>query len=334
MINPRTIISVFALTLGCGLFLPCLPASVASHLPVLNQAYTLDSASAIEQGDIVIQVNPADQDIDLIPGQEFRGSIKVKNLGRNSYNFNVSSRPYQVINDIYDPDFSTENSYTKLHNWLSFPRADYYLVPDEEVVVDFVVHVPVDAPGGGQYAAIIIETRDSINSNASFQTVNQVASLLHAHVAGETHEQGVLMKQTIPRLVFGSPFTVSSNIKNDGNIDFRANHSMTIWNFFTGEEVFSPDTIDENGRLVGSINPAILPASSRYNTLTWAHAPQLGVFRVKQVISFLDQVYEFEQIVFFCPLWLAGGLILFVVLMIIWLILRIRARRKRRPQVV
>lgn len=296
--------------------------------------FASDGASAIEQGDIVIQVNPAEQDIDLVPGQTMRGSIKVKNLGRQPYSFKAFSKPYQVINDIYDPDFSTENSYTKLHNWLSFPQTDFYITPDEELTVEFEVQVPEDAPGGGQYAAIIIETRDSIDSSASLQTVNQVASLIHAHVAGETHEQGVLMKHYIPRIILGSPFTVSSNIKNDGNIDFRANHSMTIWNFFTGDEVFSPDTLDQNGRLVGSINPAVLPASSRYNTLTWGNAPQLGVFRVKQVISFLDQVYEFEEIVFICPIWLAAGVLFLIFLMIFWLIARIRARKKRRPQVV
>ncbi len=311
----------------------CLICAVCLTAGSVVQLASAPRAAAIEQGDIVIQVNPADQDIDLTPGQVTNGSIKVKNLGRQSYNFTVFSKPYQVINDIYDPDFSTENSYTKLHNWLSFPRTEYYITPGEELVVDFTVNVPADTPGGGQYAAIIIETRDSINAEASFQTVNQVASLIHAHVAGDTREEGLLMKHSIPRIVFGSPLTVSSNIKNDGNIDFRANHSMTIWNFFTGDEVFSPDTL-KDGRLVGSINPAILPASSRYNALTWENAPQLGVFRVKQVISFLDEVYEFEEIVFICPIWLVGGLIFLIFLMVFWLIARIRARKKRRPQVV
>lgn len=310
--------------LGCLITAVCCAAFFASS-----------GASAIEQGDIVIQVNPAEQDMDLIPGQTAHGSIKVKNLGRQAYSFKAFSKPYQVINDIYDPDFSTENSYTKLHNWLTFPQTDFHIAPDEELTVEFDAHVPDDAPGGGQYAAIIIETRDSIDSSASFQTVNQVASLIHAHVAGETHEQGILMKHYIPRIVLGSPLTISSNLKNDGNIDFRANQSMTIWNFFTGDEVFSPDTLDQNGRLVGSSNPAVLPATSRYNALTWENAPQLGVFRVKQVISFLDQVYEFEEIVFICPLWLAAGVIFLIFLMFFWLIARTRARhKKRRPQVV
>ena len=39
-------------------------------------------ANAIEPGDIVIQVNPADQEVELTPGESTDGQVKVTNLGR------------------------------------------------------------------------------------------------------------------------------------------------------------------------------------------------------------------------------------------------------------
>lgn len=289
---------------------------------------------AIEPGDIVLQINPAEQTLDLYPGSTFTGELKVKNIGRLPFDFNLSSRPYQVKNESYDPDFATENSYTKLNNWISFPETNFHLEPNEELTVTFNVNVPTDVPGGGQYAAIIVETRDSVDESATVRVVSQVAALLYAHVAGEEHIGGVLMQHSLPNFLLGSPFTASATVKNDGNVDFRVRHTLTIKDFFTGNEVLSPETMTANGETPGLANPVVLPATSRTNSLTWTGAPQLGVFRAIQTVSFLDQDYTFEQIVFICPIWLAGGIIFLVVLMIIWLILRRHKTKQSRPQVM
>lgn len=300
---------------------------------VTQAFYSLNSnVLAVEPGDIVLQINPAEQTLDLYPGMTFTGTLKVKNIGRLPFNFNLLSRPYQVKNESYDPDFVTENSYTKLHNWLSFPETNFHLEPNEEITVLFNVTVPDDVPGGGQYAAIIVETRDSADENATVRVVSQVAGLLYAHVAGEEHIGGVLMQHSLPSFLLGSPFTASATVKNDGNLDFRIRHTLSIKDFFTGNEVLSPETIDPNGDTPGLATPVVLPATSRSNSLTWTGAPQLGVFKAVQTVSFLDQEYTFEQIVFICPIWLAGGLLFLVILMIIWLILRHRKAKQSRPQ--
>ncbi len=291
-------------------------------------------ANAIEPGDIVIQVNPADQEVELTPGESTDSQVKVTNLGRLPFSFTPLAKPYQVLNDSYDPDFATENSYTKLHSWLTFEQSEYHLEPGAEVIVNFHIEVPEDAPAGGQYAAVILETRDSMDVAATFQTINQIASLLYAHVAGETHEMGLLMTHSIPFLRLSSPIITTTNIKNDGNIDFRASHTMTIWNFFTGEEIINGETVANDGTTPGSSNPPILPATSRFNQLSWDGTPALGLFRVRQTISFLDEDYTFEQLVFVCPFWLVLLLLFFIFLLIFWIILSVRSRKKQRPQVV
>lgn len=288
--------------------------------------------SALESGDIVMQINPAEQELDLAPGTVTTSTIKVQNIGRLGFSVKLSVQPYQVTNENYDPDFYTENSYTLLKNWITFSETEFYLDAGTEKEVEYTVTVPDDIPGGGQYAAIIVETRDGMDPNATFRIVSQLACLIFAHVSGEEHIGGVLMSHSLPNFILGNDFSSSATIKNDGNIDFRATQTLTIYDFFTGNEVFSPDYIAENGKTPGRATPVILPETSRASRLTWEGAPQLGVFRAIQTISFLDENYTFEQIVFICPIWLAGVVVFLIALMIFWIILRIRHRKHNRPQ--
>lgn len=290
-------------------------------------------ALAAEAGDVVMQVRPAEQSIDLVPNQTFTGSVKVKNIGRLPFTATFSTRPYQVLNENYDPDFSTENSYTKLHNWITFDKTEVQIQPGQEVEVFFTVTVPGDIPGGGQYAAVIVETRDGADEDAAIRQVGQIAALVYAHVAGEEHIGAVLMAHSLPGFRLGSPFEASATVKNDGNIDFRLSHTLTVYDFFTGKEVLTPSAVVD-GKTPGAATPIVLPATSRTSTLSWKGAPQLGVFRAVQKIAFLDQEYTFEKIVILCPIWLAGIIVLFVALMVIWIILRIRKRKRSRPQVM
>lgn len=290
-------------------------------------------ALAANAGDVVMQIRPAEQSIELAPNQIYEGSVKVQNIGRLPFTATFSTRPYQVLNENYDPDFSTENSYTKLHNWITFDREEVELQPQEEVEVKFTVTVPGDIPGGGQYAAIIVETRDGADENAAIRTIGQLAGLVYAHVEGEEHIGAVLMSHSLPGFRLGSPFEASVTVKNDGNIDFRMAHTLTVYDFFTGKEVLTPGGVVD-GKTPGMSTPIVLPATSRTNTIAWEGAPQLGVFKAVQKVTFLDQEYTFEKIVILCPIWLAGIMLVFIALMVIWVILRIRKRKHSKPQVL
>lgn len=300
---------------------------------MVAQAATLIApVSALEAGDVVIQIRPAEIEMELAPGQTYAGTFKVENVGRLGFTFNLSTRPYQVVNESYDPDFYTENNYTKIQNWITFKQNEYHIESGESMEVPFQVTVPEDAPGGGQYAAIIVETRDSSDPEATVRTISQLALKIYAHVEGEEHVGGVLMGHSLPGFVLGSPLFSTATVKNDGNVDFRVNHQLTVYDFFTGNEVFTPGAIDLDGQMVGQATPLVLPETVRTNMLRWEGSPQLGVFRAVQTISFLDQEYSFEQIVILCPLWLAGIVLFFVVVMVLWIITGIRHRRRRRRQ--
>ncbi len=304
------------------LFLGCLLVANLQTSPV----------SALEAGDVVIQLEPAEQDIALNPGKTFSGIFKVQNVGRLGFDFTLSTRPFQVLNDEYEPDFSTENNYTLLKNWISFPEESYHLEPGAEVEVSYLVDVPLDVPAGGQYAAIVVETRDTIDESSFFHTIGQVATILYGEVAGESRHVGELTDHHLPKILFGQPLSASMTVKNSGNTDFRVTHQLSVYDFFTGNEAFSAETVDADGKKLGTATPRVMPGNERSNILTWTGAPKLGVFKVVQTVSFLDQNYTFEQIVVLCPIWLVGGVVFLIILMIVWLILRARSRKRGRPQ--
>lgn len=296
---------------------------------ILASCVSSTSALALEEGDIVVQIKPAEQRINLEPGTVLRDTIEVKNIGRKAFTFRPLTAPYWVQRSDYLPDFATENAYTKMHNWISFEKDEYRLGAGDAVEVPFQIRVPSDVPGGGQYAAIIFETRDSADQNESFRTINRVASLLYAKVEGESRESGKIVSQNLPGFFLGSPISADVTVQNDGNLDFYATHTLAVSDFFTGRVLLEPNDKAAQEENSGFSDIMLLPDTSRLDILTWENSPRLGLFRVRETVSFLQHDEVSERVVFVCPLWLIALVIFFVVLAVIWIILRIFSRKRK-----
>lgn len=292
-------------------------------------------AQATESGHLIMSINPSEQEIDLKPGTSQSGSVTVYNVGSDTFSFDVEAASYQTVNDDYDPDFNTENSYTKLKNWISFPETHFTVEPDHAVEVKFQIDVPEDVAGGGQYAAIFFRASDpTVSDDNPIQLVAQLASLIYGHIDGdELRIEGELSRHSLPSLMLGDEFKATSVFENTGNVDFRVTETLTIRDLFTNREVMNPNSATDNGQLVGTIEATVLPGTSRTINMFWQDAPQLGFFRVTQTIAYLDENLTIEKVVFICPIWLVVLVGIFVVLIIIWIISRIRARRQNQPQV-
>lgn len=309
-------------------------------------SFVSPTASALEPGDRVMRVSPTEQIVELIPGTTYNDSITVSNVGRYAFKFTLSTAPYHV-NDAYDPDFSTDNAYTALKNWISFPETEYIIAPDQSIAAEFSIAVPADVPSGGQYAAIMVEASDVYDDNgelvsASASTVQvqpRIAAVLYAHIdGGELRESAALTYHSLPGIVIGDTLSVASTIENDGNIDFYARQSLTIRNFFTGREITTPDPSSSNSNTASPTAAPLaetlilLPGTSRTSLIRWRLPDTgtfpIGLFRVTQTITFLDQTHTFERLLVVCPIWLALAILFLVALGVIWLILSLLKRRK------
>lgn len=292
------------------------------------------SVSALEPGDIVMSLNPSERELELNPGETIKSSVGISNVGRLPFDVRASVSPYYVSGDDYKPDFENETAYTKLYNWITLEQNSYHLEPGEAAQVHFTVNVPDGVVGGGQYAAIMLLSDSGIEEEGAVKVQGQLAAIIYGHVnGGEMISDGVLVDHTLPAFMFNDKISVSQVVRNNGNVDFHVKQTMTITNFITNQPVVTINSVDNNGQMIGYNIATVLPGTSRAGILTWSDAPKLGLFMVKQTISFLDKDYEFSQLVLICPIWLVILVIALLIILVMRIIFKIKKYRHSRPQV-
>lgn len=291
-------------------------------------------AQALEPGDVVMSVNPSNQEIELKPGKTYEGSIKVSNVGRLPFKVKASVRPFYVKNDSYEPDFSTESAYTKIYNWIKLAETDFSIEPNETYDLKFTVEVPKDVASGGQYAAIMLLSDGGEEESAGVNVAAQLAAILYGHVnGGEIRTEGELVEHTLPGLLSSGDFSISQTVKNTGNVDFRVEQTLTVTEFFSNREVVNKNSVSADGQPIGTSTAVVLPGTSRTGILTWTDAPKLGLFNVTQTIRFLDQDLTFSKLVFLCPIWLLVIVIALLIVLILWIVRNIIKKKQRKASI-
>lgn len=301
---------------------------------LLGLGFMAQPSYAISGKDISMMLTPTDQTIEMVPGKEATGKITVTNVGTVGYNIKLSASPFQANSETYELDFDSENIYTQLYKWISFEQDSYFLEPGQSQMIPFRINVPEGTAGGGQYAAILVRSEDGLGNGANMQSVPQIASLIYGRISGsEMHPEAEVVEQVIPGFITDGRLSVSETTYNTGNVDFRLTHSIVVTDLFTNQEFLNASSRDEDGELIASKNMIILPGTSRKNTIAWDEAPNLGIYKVKQTITFLDEEVVTEKIVVFCPLWLLFAILGLIILLILWIYLVIKRHKRKQPQV-
>ena len=287
--------------------------------------FSFSSANAEDRDDVIhLQVSPTKQSISLTPGSSYVGSFTVHNAGTGVFDYSVYATPFSVTNEEYLPDYVSTTNYTQIADWITFDQKTEKgtLQPGETVDVVYTVNVPKDAPAGGQYAALMAQTDSGNDENATINVVHRVGMILYAAVPGETRSSGEIVKNSVNTFYFNPPLTVSSLVKNTGNVEQTATYTVKIYPLFSNEAVYNneeqPDSKD------------IMPDTSRFNAITWEGAPSIGIFRVTQIIDFAGQEEnrEVTKLVLICPLWLLFVIFALLFFIIFWLISRARDRKR------
>lgn len=275
---------------------------------VLAMAFVLNASPALAEDkkpDYRLQISPTQNNMGKVePGGTYTGSFNVQNTGNKAYDYTVSVSPFSFKDENYEQDFDTTSKYTVVTDWVTFSSAEGSVEPGEQSEVKYTVRVPRDAPGGLQSAAIMVTMENNEEMNQSgVQTVSRAAYPLYMNVNGATNENGAVIENKIPGLIFNPPLVASSVVENAGNIYTTATYEVTVSNLFGGKEVYTNLTEDTNGELKPD-SRVIFPETERYNEVEWTEAPKIGLFRVKQTVKIFDKISTNEKIVFICPIWL------------------------------
>lgn len=281
--------------------------------------------SAVAEGvpDYRIQISPAITELDLSPGKTTVTKFRVQNTGAKRFDFQLLSLPYSVSGEDYEQSFSNESNYTSLANWIEFSQDSGSISPDNEAEITITIDVPKDIPEGGQYAAVMARMIEPEQQSdiSGITALKQVGMLVYSkNVEGNTRKEGEIVENKVPSFMFAPPIQATSIVSNTGNVHADATYILQVFPFFGDEEIYTNEEHPETR--------TILPETRRLNTMSWDGAPQLGLFRVKQTVKFLDKTSVTEKVVFICPLWFLFIILAIIFLAIFWIVSRIRSRKK------
>lgn len=269
-----------------------------------------------------IQVSPAMIELDLEPGKTVSKTFRVQNTGTKDFDFELGTGPYNVEGEDYKRDLSTVTDYNYIKDWISFSEEKGSIKAGESKEITAIVKVPKDIPAGGQYGVILAKMIEPQDETASgIVAEKQIGLLVYSkNVAGNTRLTGGVVETKVPSFIFTPPIKATSVVENTGNVHAEATYILQVYPLFGSEEVYTNEESPEKR--------TILPETRRLNTMTWDAAPQLGIFKVKQTVKFLDDVKAIEKIVFICPIWFLLIILVLIFLAVFWIVSRTRDRKE------
>lgn len=275
---------------------------------------------------LTIGVYPGYQEIDLEPGGTYTGSFFVVNVGEEdepSVDYRVLSTPFSVSDDGETADYSTVTDRTRLSEWITFDVKEGVIEPNTKQEIKYTIHVPADAPVGGQYCTAAVRIGQDMEDADGVRvgSIYQVANIIYATVAGDLDYSGEILSNDITPIFLSSKINTAVTVRNTGNIHVDATSFVRIYELFGDEEVFTSENHVTTSK--------IIPGTTKTLTNTWQESPQLGLFRVIQTVSIGNDVSTESGIVFVAPIWFLVVWFVFITSCIFWLIFRRRARRRR-----
>ena len=270
-------------------------------------------------------VTPMSQSIALDAGDTYEGEITVANPANatNDFHYKVEVSSYGVAGEDYSADFLTETERSQIVNWTTIDKPTGVLKPNESAKVHYTVKVPKTAPAGGQYAALLVSSDDSVteSESVSINNVFEMASILYAKVNGDLIHEGEILDTSVPGFVTQVPIKVSAILKNDGNIHETAYISLEVRSYFSSQNIY-PKAGES-----GTVEEMIMPGTTRYVTREISDVAPLGIYDVTQTVSYMGDSVMNHQTVVVCPIWFMA--LIFVTLTAIVLFI-VRAVKKHR----
>ncbi len=273
-------------------------------------------------------LSPMDQKIVLEPGDSYESSLQVTNPGTHTteIDYEASVEPFYVSdeNGEYTTIFENVGGRGEMSDWITITSAKSgHLAPNETAKITFRIDVPSDAPAGGQYATILVSSSSSAaGDEAMVKEVRRIGHLVFAEIAGDTARQGEIESANVPSFLLSGKIVGSAAIKNTGNVHGTATYKLQVFPLFSDEEVY---TNEENPE-----THTILPDRTLYNETAWDGTPGMGIYNVKYTVEFEGVETVVEKMVIVCPIWLLFIIFFVIVVLVIWIPMRMRGKKKSR----
>lgn len=282
--------------------------------------------------DTVMTISPPSQRIVLTPGEDFNGSVTVSSssTAKNGLKYSVTVGAFSLGTDedgnvdYNDVDVDTVTGYNQIMEWIELKKEQGEVEIGGTDTIPFTIHVPENAPAGGQYATIIVQNDTGLDNTGgkgvSIESKVRFASNIFAEVTGDTEAKGSIIENNIPSFILSNQLSATSVVKNDGNVHTDADYILQVWPLFGDEELYTNEEKPDTN--------LVMPGTERYHSKT-VTTPSIGVFRVKQTIKVFGETSVVEKTVIVCPLWLLFIILFVIIGLIIWVFMKYKKKSKR-----
>lgn len=245
-------------------------------------------------------VSPMLEKISLKAGETYTGSILIANPkdATEDFYYKISTSPYSVIGENYIADFETISDWSRILEWTTLEDTEGTLKPNETKRIFYTIEVPKNAPAGGQYLKIGVTSNAAASgSSGAVQDVFEIASLVFAEIDGETTRGGRILEGKIPDFVTSSNPAVTAKFTNTGNVHETATTRLYVKNLLGGGEIYPQN--GENPEM----ESIIMPLSTRVISRQIPNLPVVGIFEVKETISYRGDTMDVTSVMVVCPAW-------------------------------
>ena len=308
-------LSLAVLTLGfalAGNLAPVLSGSVfADELEAENDSRQMSSFS----------LSPMSDMITLTPGETFESNFTIVNPDGNTSNFYYELKTEPFTEDEKGNITAKENGqYTDMQNWIQLPKTEGVVAPNSSETVPYKIVVPEDAPAGGQYASIVVGSKQdtAAQEGINIHEVFQAVYMIYAEVAGETVRKGKMDNVNVPSFLFSGQISGTAEITNEGNVHSPATYTLQIFPLFSKEEVY---TNVEDPKTYW-----VMPGNTTVVRLAWDGTPSMGIFHVIYNVEYEGVESNVDKYVIVCPIWLLIIIVAAVVLLILGFIFGVKRK--------
>lgn len=289
-------------------------------------------AAFADNGGSGFTVSPMTQQVILDPGESYTASFKISNpsTNTNDIKYELSVTPFYV-DENYATIFENIDNTGQLASWITIdsPTAGV-LAPNDHIEIKFTINVPHGAPGGGQYASIIVSSKpvsSGVAGDSDTTVINesfQIGHLVFAEITGNTIRKGEVTEIDVPSYLSSGDITGTAIIRNVGNVHGTAKYTLQVFPLFSSEEIYTNEEDPEKA--------TILPDRTLYMTTSMPNTPFFGLFNVVYTVEFEGVTTQVSKLVIKCPLWLIFVIALVIVALIVWIVIRIKMRKKSQDE--
>jgi len=278
------------------------------------------SAHAEENVSQAITLSPASTEISVDPGSTIAKNVEVINSGKDSFNVVLTSLPYYVSGDNYDPHFTQLPGTVDASKWVTLSQTSATISGFKVLTVPYTVSVPKNTAPGGYYAVVFAETSTD-DEKTGVVSHNRVGNILYITVNGTIKSGSSLTGNQIPSVSFVGSIPIIAKISNSGGTHFIAKATYSVTNF-KGDTVFTAST-----------ERYVLPQTEREIASSWSPQTLFGIFSVHRAATIDGTLKTLpdEKIVIVNP-WLIVAVTFIIGILIGLPFTRARLRRNKKAK--